>query len=351
MKKGVEAMVIKNNFFKALSLIVMLITVCAMVLTGCDKEEDIKSDVADEEGEYTIYYTSKELNGIYSYVYESDETDTNELIHELIGELEKGNYEGTREPVIPKELSDPAYSINFKGIVTVDFGAAYANMQGMDEILVRACIVKTLCQVNDINGVEFYVGGSPLVINDGVVVTDMDEADGNVSEEGQESHARIIGVMNQYDFVSSVSGESTVSEDGSHVMQSDILTLYYANESGNGLESAYLRVEYDNSISVEQLVASQLIDGPVTDKCYRAVNENTVINKISTKEKVCFVDLSSDFLNVPDGVNLEVSVYSVVDSLLELPAVTKVKILIDGEVYTQFADDGLMDRNYLVLNE
>lgn len=339
----------RNKLNKTILYLFLSMTPC--LLGGCLKDSDeIKSYVAEDEGEYTIFYPGKDKDKIYSYVYKSDVKDDNELVDELIDELKKGDYNGSKDPVISKELSDFSYYINSKGIVTIRFSSIYQNLEGIDEVLFRACVVKTLCQSDNIKGVEFYVDDSPLVISDGKVVLmqnnleNDNNADNNIDSEINTQEPVKVGVMNQYDFVNNISNKE-VNE------QKDILALYYANEDGDKLETAFVSVTYDDQISREELIVTQLIQDPVIDECYRAINEDTKINKILVKNKICYLDLSAQFLDFPQGVTKEVAVYSIVNSLVDIDTVTNVQILIDGEVLTDYSEDGLMDRNLDIISK
>ena len=66
---------------------------------------------------------------------------------------------------------------------------------------------------------------------------------------------------------------------------------------------------------------------------------------VETKEGVCFVNLSKEFITKhPGGTSAEImTVYSIVNSLTELINVNKVQFLIDGEIKELF--------NHIVINE
>ena len=55
-----------------------------------------------------------------------------------------------------------------------------------------------------------------------------------------------------------------------------------------------------------------------------------------TKDGICYVNLDETFLAVVNNVSTDVSVYAIVNSLVELSSVNKVQILINGEVPSSF---------------
>ena len=325
----------------------MLIFIIYSSICGCsNSQNEIISQVADSEGEYTIFYPDDDRTKLYSYVYESDTNDESELIDELLKQLEKGDYEGAQSPVILKELGEVGSSIDSKGLLTLHFSAAYQSLSGTDELLSRAAIVKTLCQLELVQCVEFYVNEKSLVLDNGTVIIEksdslITEIQGETGSEVQKGET--VGIMTDYDFVNNIGSEE-------NAIQKDMLTLYYANEEGNLLESSYVSVEYDATVSLEELVVMQLIDGPVTDKCFKSINSDTKINKVSTKDKICYVDLSKEFLEVPEGTGMDVAIYSIVNSLTELNNISKVQVSVEGNIITDYSEDGLLERNLNLLD-
>ena len=51
-----------------------------------------------------------------------------------------------------------------------------------------------------------------------------------------------------------------------------------------------------------------------------------------TKDGICYVNFDSNFLTVVNNVNLDIEIYSIVNSLTELQGVNRVQILVDGDV-------------------
>ena len=70
---------------------------------------------------------------------------------------------------------------------------------------------------------------------------------------------------------------------------------------------------------------------------YPSVNSSTKIINVLTKDGICYVNLDDNFLTVENNVPTEVSIYALVNSLVELNNVNKVQILINGEVPASFS--------------
>ena len=213
---------------------------------------------------------------------------------------------------LKKLLPDNVSLINFTfgeaEQLILNFDANYSSLSGITEILVRAALVKTFCQVDGVDYVEFYVNGIPYMI-------------GEVP----------VGMMKTQ--VANVS-------------------VYFANEDGTALRESHRQVSYNTNIPMEQLVVEQLINGPIEEEraagLYAALPEGTTLSKISTREGVCYLDLGGKFLDKPEGVNEAVVLYSIVNSLVELPNVNKVQIRVNGELqksYQSFEMPEVFERN------
>ena len=105
----------------------------------------------------------------------------------------------------------------------------------------------------------------------------------------------------------------------------------------------------------KQLVMQQLINGPDSvkgaDRSLRAViPDNTNVNQITVRDQICYIDLTREFLTSIDGISRMVTLYSVVNSLVELPDINKVQFTIDGETINFFGTrsivfDSPLERN------
>ena len=109
------------------------------------------------------------------------------------------------------------------------------------------------------------------------------------------------------------------------------VTLYFANEEGNMLISEKREVEYHSNISLEKIVMEQLLLGPEKNGSYPVVNPQTDVVSITVKDGICYLNLSRDFLTQVYNVTPDVTIYAIINSLVELANVNKVQILVEGE--------------------
>lgn len=299
---------------KKMTTLLLVLLVCA-AMVGCEKRTI--GNAVLPEGSYKVYYINANETGITWQPYQAKSTKTKELINELLEQLssDPGNYalkHSIREHVIVKDctLED--------GTLIINFDSTYTNQSSISEALIRAAIVKTMDQVPGVEYTEFYVNGTPLV----------DESE------------QIVGAMTADDFINDSDVET------SYIPAS--LTLYFSNASGERLVECTEKKLYDGSITMEQLIVLRLIEGPdeiEKDQGIRSViPKNTTLNNVTTKEGVCYVDFSKEFLAPVEGVNEKVSIYAVVNSLVELNHINKVQIMIEGKLVETYRDSIELDR-------
>lgn len=235
--------------------------------------------------------------------YYAKATDINGLVKELLLNLREVPEGITLKKPLPDEVQINSFKIKDK-ILTIDFSEAYKELTGISEILRRACVVKTLCQIDGIDKVQYTVQGQSLMY----------------------SEVNPVGAMSSEDFIDNTSGEATY-------YQTVQVSLYYTDAEGKKLFHTRHNVEFDGTISLEKLVINQLLDGPLeAEKLSPVLPTGTKVNKVSYKDGICYVDLSKEFLNGREGVSDEVIVYSIVNSLSDIGSVTKVQFFIDGKI-------------------
>ena len=119
--------------------------------------------------------------------------------------------------------------------------------------------------------------------------------------------------------------------------QTGTIVLYFANETGDKLKEYQQTVEISNTTSLARLVVESLIEGPEEKGYMATLSDEVKINNISVNDSICYVDLSDAFYDTSNPLKNDIIVYSVVNSLVELPTVNKVQILVDGEVPLSFS--------------
>lgn len=253
------------------------------------------------EGDVLVYYPEKGETGLSEEWYETKETETVKLASELLAKLRTPSKEG-HVAAIPESVVCPEVFIEANGLATLSFDESYGSVSGIREILMRASIVKTLCQADAIDSVVFYVAGQPLM----------------------NSEKMPVGIMKETDFVDSTGPET-------NYYQYLYAKVYYTNVDGTTLLASNLKIPHTGSEPEEKIVLQQLINGPVASDMRPVLSENVRVLSVSTKDNVCTVDFSREFLDKLPEVSEEVVIYSVVNTLAELPGIYQVQFLVEGK--------------------
>ena len=86
----------------------------------------------------------------------------------------------------------------------------------------------------------------------------------------------------------------------------------------------------------------QLVGGVTEDEAetgaYPIINGDTRVLSVTEKDGICYVNLDNGFLAQTLNVSPDVAIYSIVNSLVELPSVTKVQFSVNGETSILFRD-------------
>ena len=190
-----------------------------------------------------------------------------------------------------------------ESLLVLDVSEEYRNIAPTTEVLVRAAIVRTLTQIPGVEHVAMTVKGEALTDALGMPVGPM-AADLFIDNAGDE--------INAYEKV--------------------WLTLYFANETGDKLVSTSVRKVYNSNISLEKLVVESLIAGPGADSegIFPVINPNTKVLSVTVKDGTCYVNLDDSFMTQIYNVTGDVTIYSIVDSLAELPNINRVQFSVSG---------------------
>lgn len=299
----------KRSLVAVLLVMVALFTSCS----GRNNETD------KSKSKYQIYYLDGKSSGLVSESYVSLGSTKEQLVQELLEAIQQDPSNVVHKKAIPEGVTIMDYRIVNDQLI-LNFDAKYSELKGISEVLCRATIVKTLCQISGIDFVLFNVNGQPLIDSNGIQT----------------------GLMTADFFIENTGAEINY-----------ILTLYFANETGDLLKKTTRNVFYTGTSSIEEYVISQVINGPTEVGLYATVPEGTTLLNVSTKERICYVDFNEKFLDKLPDISDEVAIYSIVNSLTELPGINRVQFSINGqhvETFQSIPFGILLERN-LTVNE
>ncbi len=274
-----------------------------LLISGCgNQQKNDPSALSGSKARVMTYYLNTEGDALNAVPVKGVEALTVDSALQLLSEPPRRRSDASGVQVIlgtMVKLRD--YSLDH-GRLTLDFDSDYQSMSGTAEVLFRASLVQTLCQVPDVELVLFTIENAPLM----------------------DSRGNEIGLMGKDTFI-----ENTGTELNSY--EKTTLTLYFATEKGTELRPEKNTEVHNTNIPVERLVMQELIKGPDQSGLFPTLPPETKLNSISVKDKICYVSLDSLASDSPSNVSEEVELYSIVNSLTELPGISRVQIAINGD--------------------
>ena len=295
-------------------IITMLLMV--LILGACNN----KKNTSEIGTEVSICYLDSKTSALVNEPYQMISKERKEQIGELLYMLKLNPENLLYKSAMTDTVSVKDFTFNEDSSLTINFDTGYSELSEIDEVLCRAAVVKTLSQIKDVEYIQFSVNGQPLI----------------------DSNGDLVGIMTKEDFVDSTGTETKVK-------------LYFANETGDALKEYVTDITYTGTGSLEEQVLQELMGGPSQVGMYRTIPEGTDILKVEMKEGICYVDFNSKFMEKIPNLKDEVVIYSIVNTLVELPYITKVQFLVNGEVQPVFGDgtalDGFFERDLSMLEE
>jgi spore germination protein GerM len=112
----------------------------------------------------------------------------------------------------------------------------------------------------------------------------------------------------------------------------ETVTLYFSDAQAQYLKPENREVVIKND-SLEEVVIEELIKGPEDTALRRTVPEEAELLSVSVSEGVVSVNFSQEFKTKHWGGSTGeiLTLYSVVDTLAELPGITSVQFMLEGE--------------------
>ena len=189
--------------------------------------------------------------------------------------------------------------------VRVSLNKLFEQVDEREKTLCRAALVKSFTQIPEAYGVSFYIGDDL-----------MEDKSGQPYEK-----------LTASDYLC-VSAKDTDQEQ--------IMTLYYGDQEGRHLvkESVPVPVKVDRNIV--RIIIERLIEGPAYEGETNLISDDTAVLGVSVSDDTAYINLNSAFSDTVSTISPELTVYSIVNSVLENTDLKKVKILINGESPASF---------------
>ena len=282
---------------KRISKVLLLALMVCTLFAGCSIET-IQSK--KEDSKYNFYSLNTNQTALKSKPYEPNEETQEYMVKALLQKLGNGEVPEDGISLLPENVSVSSYDLQ-DNLLIIDFSKEYSEMSKVREVLTRDGIVQTFLQIPDIAKIRFTVAGQPL----------------------KDSRNQEIGDMTDSTFVE-------VSKKNEDNYRYDTFTLYFADKSGKRLLKETRNVYYRRTLPKERVVLEQLAKGPLEDGHYATIPENTMAINVITADRICYLDLNSEFQDAALDVAENISVYSVVNSIVDSCEADKVQISIEG---------------------
>lgn len=296
---------------RKITALVMALVLGAVAFSGCGKKET--------ESKYKIYYINEEQGEVLAESFVPSEETTQTMLEEMTEKLNKKNAEG--HTLLPENIEIQS-CVDDDGMIRVGFNQEYHDLNPVDEVLLRASIVKDYVQIPNIYLVTITAEGTPIV-----------------DSQGQE-----IGAM---------SLDSFLENTGKEIMayQYKELNLYFTNEEGNQLVPEARQVYYNGNTPIEKVIVEQLLRGPGESGHYATLPSDTRIVGVSVADGIAYVNLGKQFVDEALPVDAQIPIYSIVNSLIDAGNVSQVQISINGDTSLLFKDKVDMNQLFQVNHE
>ena len=296
---------------RKVTALVMALVLGSVAFSGCGKKET--------ESKYKIYYVNEEQGEVLAESFVPSEETTQTMLEEMTEKLNKKNAEG--HTLLPENIEIQS-CVDDDGMIRVDFNQEYHDLNPVDEVLLRASIVKDYVQIPNIYLVTITAEGTPIV-----------------DSQGQEIEAMSL--------------DSFLENTGKEIMayQYKELNLYFTNEEGNQLVPEARQVYYNGNTPIEKVIVEQLLRGPGESGHYATLPSDTRLVGVSVADGIAYVNLGKQFVDEALPVDAQIPIYSIVNSLIDAGNVSQVQISINGDTSLLFKDKVDMNQLFQVNHE
>ncbi len=181
---------------------------------------------------------------------------------------------------------------------TLTLSEEYLEFSGYSKSMINMCIVKTISSFPDINRVKIICEDESFEFN--------------------ESDFLLSAPRTYYDSFSA--------------------NLYYTSIKSSMLIPESRKIVVSPETSLESNVLNSLLTGPVSRELESPIPKGTSINSINTNDGICTIDLSSEFIKNFNHTQLNecLAIYSIVNTMTELPNIDSVFFLVEGQPCDSF---------------
>ena len=269
-------------------LILLLIPGCRKTVT----EEQMGDDSV------LAYYVNAAMTRLTGDAHKLQAADLSGRIEELYAVLQESGH-GETVAAVPESLKLISQNVDSR-ILSLDLEGPYYEMSTASQVMCLAALTKTMTQLEEVDYIRLSVNGSPVT-------------------QGETE----VGILRSGMFMDDI-------KDNPDSYIDTELVLYFASEDGRQLVKTTLSVGYQSGSSLERIVVEQLLRGP----------QVSGVLGVNVRDGICYVNFDDKFISdsLSGGYDY-IPVYSLVNSLTELPTVQKVQLMINSKTDVSYSDN------------
>lgn len=292
---------LNNINFLAVVTIILIVSLIGYMVYAANKQKD------DTSGDYvniSFWFTNAMTNKWEKEVHKIPNGKQTEMLSQVLAEWSAGPRSEFLAKSIPSSVS--IEDVKFDDVtktVEVTFSEEYYNMSAVEGVVCNNSLVYTLTEFDFITDIHIYVGEAELV----------------------RANGQPVGILNR--------GNVVLDKPSEPDFDLKTITLYFADEQAIWLLPEEREVRVSPNQDLEKYIVEELIAGPKTTGHYSTISPDTKLRSVKTEEGLCYVDFTADFTKKFEGGSTaeNLLVYSIVNSLTEIPSIKKVQILVEGD--------------------
>lgn len=253
----------------------------------------------------SLYFFNETEETIVAEERQVEYTNEKYLTYAVLNELKNSPKNSKNKPVLDEDVKILSITENNREI-TVDLSEEFITQDNSKTLLRTYAIVKSLCQLSDVNSVLVTCCGEQITSTDGTVIDFLSDKD--------------------IDLVT-----DTMTKDSKRIV------LYFADKNGDCLIAENRTIKITDTNPIEQYIVSELIKGPLSGEAKSVLSQDTELISAQTTDNVCFVNFKSGFIEKNQSSG-KFTIYSIVNSLCELDGVDSVQFLVDGKKTEKFGN-------------
>ena len=284
---------------------ILYILICILAFAGCQTTTNPFFRTENEPQVYLFNDEALSIEPVNLYLNEViDIENVNHVINYVLAMLSEGANSSNLKPTLKKEVQLEYFVFN-QGNILLNFSEEYSKMNEYEELIARNSIVLSLTSFNMIDSVEIFIDEKML----------------------KDTMGKRIGPMQEEDvFITMYEAANT--------SVTKLVTIYYPTKNQRYLKTKKITLTVNSNKHQEEGIIEYLL----ANTSFQILDDDVQLLDVQIQENICYVNFNEKFVAsyLPEGITSSVAIYSIVNTLTELSHISKVQILIEGEVVESF---------------